>query len=198
MDKGFDRRITPLYVEMPTAEDRLEMLRRYFLRQPSYITTEGMKKIADLLQGACFDDINNFLSTVETLNGAKMTADSTHFRKTYSEEDDSQEWCACLQNDPRGEAASCQGKVCVGMPITPRDISKAYYGTNKCKPFKRTVQEEDLELFEQYYKDGKHAVKVNNKNNSDEIVPDHQITSGKFRDENRIKGSMTGYQYYDI
>jgi len=195
VDNGFYRRIDPIYVQMPTAEDRREMIRRFFLQKDSFITTDGMKKIADLLEGACFDDVNTFLGTMESVNGTKMTVESSHFRQTYSE-DGNQDWCACMPNDPRAEARTSDGITCVGMPITPRDISKAFHGTKKSKPFKRTVQQEDIDQFEQFYKEGKRAVKVKT-DIKDQIVPDHVITSGKFKPDNRKKGTVTGFKYFD-
>jgi len=195
IDDAFYRRLPPIHVSMPNLDDRREMLRRYFLRHDSFISTENVNKLAEKLDGATFDDINRFLGQVESVNGAKLTDGAHFFKQTYSDNDTEAVWCACLQNDPLAQRKNYSDLVCAGMPITPADITNALVGTSKSPPFKPSLDAKAIEQFKTFENCGKSGVK-NSQSNEHEFLPgiNADVMAGKFKQ--RKKSVNFGFKYY--
>lgn len=182
---------------MPTTEDIHEFLRRYFLKRESFLTSSTLKKIAEQLKGASFDDVNTFLGTLNCLNGAKMTDECTTYRPTYSDDENITKWCACLHNDPRMQKKHYTKIRCVGMPVSSAEVRGALKGTKSTDPFQPSVPESEVERHKTFKIDGKDAVN-REKQNQHEVLPNltQHIRAGKF--QSRTQGAIMGYKYYDM
>jgi len=184
---------------MPTIKEIHEFLRRYFLKRESFLTTKGLLKLADRLEGSSFDDINRFLNTVNKLNGARITDERKYFRQTYNSSDNNTpKWCACLQNDPRMKEMDYRLLDVVAMPVTAADITGALIGTKSTKRYLPSIPKKDVERFKTYEVEGKDAAKEEGDQKKQEVLPNlsANVKAGKFR--SRTRGAYYGFKYYEM
>ena len=147
VDEAFYRRLIPVYVTMPTEDDRYEFLRRKFLNLRSLLTNDNLKDLAKATSGFSFDDLNNFTAKLRTIN-EENTRDSLFFKKTFNNFDGTEQYCACKDKDPNSIPTSINDLPAISWPpITLKEVCATMHHV------KPTNSRESLKLYEQFQKD---------------------------------------------
>lgn len=149
VDSGFYRRLVPVYVKMPTKEERFELLRREFLLIKTTLTTKSLKEVADWTAGFSFDDINNFIARLLDGNAAK-SIHAKYFKKTSNNLEDEEQYCPCHENDPMAIPKTIKDLPPHSVTCSPVTMSDVIATLKKCKP---TVDKDSLKLFKKFDQD---------------------------------------------
>jgi len=97
VDEAFYRRFRPIYITMPTREDRLQLLKKIFNRRRNHLLLKkDFEEICDLTDGFSFDDLNKMYSLC-TLFMHNFTCESKFLKRTINKKGCISTWTACHQ-----------------------------------------------------------------------------------------------------
>ena len=149
VDSAFYRRMVPIYVKMPTEEERYEMIRRTFLNLISTLTHENLKDIAKATSGFSFDDLNNFISRCNDLNELNSRA-AKFYKATFQCKNGTDQICACKPDDPNAIPLE-DGRVHeLLLNILPVSLQEVLEIMKECPP---TVDLDEIKLYNKFAKD---------------------------------------------
>jgi len=126
IDKAFYRRLPPVYVGLPTPEERREALRRILLKKETLLQERHMDYMVNNTEGFSFDDLRNLIEVAATAS-QKKALKYNFFKMTNDTDNEEPQVCACREDDPRAftcNPVDLQGQeiTLISTPILPNDI----------------------------------------------------------------------------
>ena len=105
LHRQFLRRFCPIFIELPTRDARLRILRSVFKGQDHFLLQKDFEYMADQTDGFSPYDLNDlFEKMVGTAN--RFTYRSEYFRLTGYKRGFEKTWAACDKNDPEAQRRS--------------------------------------------------------------------------------------------
>lgn len=151
IDIAFYRRFELIYVGMPNLKEREDVIKEILLfHSNEMITSQMIKKLAELTDKYSFDDIKNLLASANMIAKERVKS-SNFFKETFSNSEGEKLVTACFEGDPLSFRCNPMQlpKECkiLKPPLSCNDVNEAL------DKFKPTIPDSELKKFECFNKD---------------------------------------------
>lgn len=156
IDQAFFRRWPPVHVTMPTAMDRLNMIKLQLKEYDNIILSREMTEIANMTKGYSFDDIRAiFMSAMQSANDDISEGD--YYKTSHITAHGKLEYiCACSKDDPNARKMKIlekgKNQLLAKEPMSMKHVIAAM------KEFTPTVSTESIEKSKAFAVGGQTAI----------------------------------------
>ena len=162
IDEALLRRMCPVYIRMPTRQDRLKLIKSLFEDEDHFLLKKDFEDIADRTEGYSFDDICKLKLMLDSVV-QKITRHSKYFKQTPPIEGYEVCWTPCMEYEEGATERNYKSFVKKNHPegLVHPTITMALveHALTQKTP---SVSKETIELNDLYFEKGKTAVDERN------------------------------------